>query len=513
MADRPSDPAAPPNRPPGTIMVSELLGPEPAPEPAPEPELEIHSRTRVHRPPVDAAPEAAPPPPPAAPTGADLDRRRFFARFAGDLIQTAATVVGAASALQRTSAEAASAILNPEQGAATFDEATGIGANGTPASGVPTGFRTPFRWVSDDIVLLIDQRRLPHELIEFEVRSAPDATWAIRHMIVRGAPAIGQVAAIGLSLTARLARKSKPYARRATLRGAARALANSRPTAVNLRWAVDRMMARYESVGELSDDGETVAAALRDEADRIVMEATIDHGRLAEFGLAILPDPLDHPLRLLTHCNTGPLACGQYGTALGIVQAAHHAERPLHVWVDETRPYLQGARLTAWELAQAGVPHTLIADVAAGYLISKGEVDAVLVGADRIAANGDTANKIGTYPLAVLAARHGVPFYVCAPLTSVDPDTADGDAIPIEERPVDEVLLVRGQPIAPAGTEVRNPAFDITPAELISAIITDEGALRPPFGPALEAAFDRLRARRGGSAPAHDVAPDAEQTT
>ena len=193
-------------------------------------------------------------------------------------------------------------------------------------------------------------------------------------------------------------------------------------------------MARYEAMGDLSDDGGAIADALRAEADAIVMEATTDHGRLAGFGLEALPVPAEGPLRILTHCNTGPLACGQYGTALGVVQAAHHAGRALHVWVDETRPYLQGARLTAWELAQAGVPHTLIPDVAAGHLMARGEVDAVIVGADRVAANGDTANKVGTYTLAVLAARHGIPFYVAAPTSSVDLETPDGAAIPIEER-------------------------------------------------------------------------------
>ena len=175
------------------------------------------------------------------------------------------------------------------------------------------------------------------------------------------------------------------------------------------------MMARYEQIGDLSDDGGVIADAMRAEADRIVLEATTDHGRMAGFGLAELPQPEDRPVRILTHCNTGPLACGQFGTALGIVQAAHHAGRPVHVWVDETRPFLQGARLTAWELAQAGVPHTLIADMAAGHLMARGEVDVVIVGADRVAANGDTANKIGTYTLAVLAARHGIPFFVVRP--------------------------------------------------------------------------------------------------
>jgi methylthioribose-1-phosphate isomerase len=226
-----------------------------------------------------------------------------------------------------------------------------------------------------------------------------------------------------------------------------------------------------------------------------VLEATTDHGRLAEFGLGALPTPGDRPLNILTHCNTGPLACGQFGTALGVVQVAHHAGREIHVWVDETRPYLQGARLTAWELLQAGVPHTLIPDVAAGSLMRAGEVDVVLVGADRIAANGDTANKVGTYPLAVLAARHGIPFYVVAPLSSVDVDTPDGDAIPIEERSADEVLELRGMRIAPVGTAARNPAFDVTPAELLTGIITEEGVLTGPFEPAFRDALERARVR------------------
>jgi methylthioribose-1-phosphate isomerase len=458
------------------------------------------------------APRPTPPdtPAPAGPVGngvagptppeADLARRRFFRQFAGEVIHAAATVVGAASVLQRQSAEAASAILDPDYGA------TLLAAHAPAEDRTPRGFRTPFRFADDDrTLLLVDQRRLPDELVEHPVRSGAEAAWAIRHMVVRGAPAIGQVAAIGLALTANLARRSKPYARRATIRGAAGALIASRPTAVNLRWAVDRLTARYVAIGDLSEDGDAIADALRAEADAIVAEATTDHGRLAEAGLAELPNPPDRPVRLLTHCNTGPLACGQYGTALGVVQAAHHAGRDVHVWVDETRPYLQGARLTAWELDQADVPHTLIADVAAGHLIARGEVDAILVGADRVAANGDTANKVGTYTLAVLAARHGVPFYVCAPLSSVDLATADGAAIPIEERPADEVLAVRGERIAPLGTAVRNPSFDVTPAELITAIVTEEGALRPPFGASLAAAFARRRARTSG-------ADDASQT-
>jgi methylthioribose-1-phosphate isomerase len=448
--------------------------------------------------PMPAAPAGQPPtaaPDAGAPTPVDLGRRRFFRAFAGELIHTAATVAGAAQALQQASAEAASVILNPE-GAARLLGPAGDDVSGTPGAGAagPTGFRTPFR-EDGGTLYLIDQRRLPDALVEYPTRSAGEVAYAIREMVVRGAPAIGQVAAIGLAMSAESQADGRPYARKATLRGGANALINSRPTAVNLRWAVERVLARYTEVGELSEDGVAIARAMRAEADAIVFEATTDHGRLAGFGLEILPVPDDRPVRILTHCNTGPLACGQYGTALGVVQAAHHAGRPVHVWVDETRPYLQGARLTTWELAQAGVPHALLPDVAAGHLMSLGEVDVVLVGADRVAANGDTANKVGTYPLAVLAARHGIPFYVCAPTSSVDLATPDGSAIVIEERKPDEVLEFRGVRIAPPGTDVRNPAFDVTPAELITGIVTEEGVVRGPFEAGLQAATEAARER------------------
>jgi methylthioribose-1-phosphate isomerase len=432
---------------------------------------------------------AATPPAPAPTPAADLGRRRFFRAFAGELIQTAATVAGAAQALQRASAEAASAILDPASATGGLDDAR----DGRAERG-PAGFRTAFR-EDDGVLLLVDQRRLPDALVEFPCRSAGEVAFAIREMVVRGAPAIGAAAAIGLALTAEKMRGSRPYARRATLRGGANALLNSRPTAVNLRWAVERVMARYTEVGDLSEDGDAIALALRAEADAIVMEATTDHGRLATFGLDVLPRPEDGPVRVLTHCNTGPLACGQFGTALGVIQAAHHAERPIHVWVDETRPYLQGSRLTTWELAQADVPHTLIPDVAAGHLMARGEVDVVLVGADRVAANGDTANKVGTYTLAVVAGRHGIPFYVCAPTSSIDLATADGSGIVIEERKAEEVLEVRGVRIAPVGTQVRNPAFDVTPAELITGIVTEEGVIRAPYEAGLRAATEMAKTR------------------
>jgi methylthioribose-1-phosphate isomerase len=465
----------------------------------------------------------APEPPAVEP--ANPGRRRFFRQFAGEVLTSAAQVVGAVSELRDRSAAEASVLLGDSRsgggaaaGPGSSPAVPGGAAPGSEpgADGAPTGFRTPFRFESDDVLLVIDQRKLPDALVEMPVRSASDAANAIRLMVVRGAPAIGQVAAIGLALTARIAAKSQAHTRRAILEGAGSMLRGARPTAINLGWAVERLMARYHAIGELSEDGEAIAAAMDEEAMAIVAEATDDHGRLAEAGRALLPETGDRPLQVLTHCNTGPLACGQFGTALGVVQAAHHAERPLHVWVDETRPYLQGARLTAWELKQAGVPHTLIPDMAAGPLMARGEVDVIVVGADRIAANGDTANKIGTYMLAVLAARHGVPFYVCAPMSSVDLDTPDGDAIPIEDRPAVEVTDVRGVRIAPEGTDVKNPAFDVTPAELITAIVTEEGALRAPFGRALQEAMARRDARRaesaartGASAGAGNVAPPA----
>lgn len=453
----------------------------------------------------------------------DPSRRRFFRQFAGEIVTSAAQLVGAVAEVRDRSAAEAQVLLRGDPVDERGRAATNAGAAAPQAPPEPpTGFRTPFRFAETDdhLLLAIDQRKLPDELVEMWIRSAYDGARVIREMSVRGAPAIGQVAALSLALSGWLARNAPPRSRDANLRTAAKNLAEARPTAVNLGWAVRRVMAAFEAAAAAGATGPEVAAAMRAEAERIVAEATDDHGSLAEHGLAALPDVGGRELRILTHCNTGPLACGQFGTALGVVQAAHAAERPLHVWVDETRPYLQGARLTAWELAQAGVPHTLIPDVAAASLMAAGKVDVVLVGADRIAANGDTANKVGTYPLAVLAARHGIPLYVCAPISSVDLDTPDGAAIPIEERAAVEVTEIRGQRIAPPGTAVWNPAFDVTPAELITGIVTEEGVLRAPYAQALQAAADARAARRGpapappsGPAPAStlgalDIEPD-----
>ena len=293
-------------------------------------------------------------------------------------------------------------------------------------------------------VVLLDQRRLPGEEIELECRSAAEVAEAIRTLAVRGAPAIGIAAAYGYALA--VARGEDPDQ-------AAAVLASSRPTAVNLTWAL----------------GEVRAAADPAERAREIHREEVERCRQMARHAAALLDP---GTRALTHCNTGGLATGGYGTALGALRAASEQGRLDHVWVDETRPLLQGARLTAWELGALGIPYAVIVDSAAGGLMASGEVDCVLVGADRIAANGDTANKVGTYPLAVLAGHHGLPFYVVAPTSTIDPATPSGDAIVIEERAADEVT---------ADFAARNPAFDVTPAALITAIVTEAGVHRRPY--------------------------------
>jgi methylthioribose-1-phosphate isomerase len=303
----------------------------------------------------------------------------------------------------------------------------------------------------DSAVRLIDQRRLPEELTFLECRTVDELCEAITTLAVRGAPALGAAGAMGIALAA---------ATGESLEDAARRLKATRPTAVNLAWGVDRALA--------ADDPE--AEALRIAADDVERNR-----RLGGHGAELLPEGA----RVLTHCNAGSLACVGYGTALGVIRAAHERGRRPSVWVDETRPVLQGARLTAWELRELGIPYTLVADAMAGSLLGSGDVDAVVVGADRIAANGDVANKIGTYGLAVLARHHGVPFYVAAPVSTFDPDTPDGAAIPVELRAADEVTVVAGSRIAPDGAAVENRAFDVTPAALVTAYVTEEGVRRP----------------------------------
>ncbi|HEY8394090.1 MAG TPA: S-methyl-5-thioribose-1-phosphate isomerase [Thermaerobacter sp.] len=346
---------------------------------------------------------------------------------------------------------------------------------------------------------LLDQRRLPAEEAWVACSSVEEVARAIEAMVVRGAPAIGIAAAYGVALAARRLADTGSTAPDAgeSLDGAIRRLGATRPTAVNLHWALARMEGRYRREVEAGAGPRELAAALEAEARAIQEEDLAMCRRMAEYGAALLPAGA----RVLTHCNTGALATGGHGTALGVIRTAWSQGRLRHVWVDETRPVLQGARLTAWELLKEGIPHTLIVDGAAASLMRAGRVDAVLVGADRIAANGDTANKIGTYMLAVLARHHGIPFYVVAPWSTVDPGLPSGADIPIEERNPQEVTGYGESRWAPEASPVANPAFDVTPAELITAIITDRGVLRPPYGEGIARMAEQAGpAKRGNTA-------------
>ena len=327
----------------------------------------------------------------------------------------------------------------------------------------------------DDHVVLLDQRRLPGEEIYLECRTWEAVAEAIRTLAVRGAPAIGVTAAFGVALAALGSPATGVDGLLADLEVAIAGLGATRPTAVNLFWGLDRM--RRSALDRRALPADLLRAALVAEAERILDEDVQANRRLGAYGALLVPEGA----RILTHCNAGGLATAGYGTALGVVRGAVEAGRRPFVWVDETRPVLQGARLTAWELAKEGITHTVIADVAAASLMARGEVDLVVVGADRIAANGDTANKIGTYGVAVLAGHHRVPFYVAAPFSTIDPALPDGSGIPIEERAPREVQEIGGYRIVPAASPARNPAFDVTPAGLITAIITERGLYRPPF--------------------------------
>jgi methylthioribose-1-phosphate isomerase len=334
-------------------------------------------------------------------------------------------------------------------------------------------------WAGDAVALL-DQRLLPAREEVLRCRSVAEVAEAIRTLAVRGAPAIGVAAAFGLALGVRLAEAQGP-ALDAEVDRLAALLASTRPTAVNLFWALDRMRRRYAS--ERGRSSLEVADALLAEARAIQDEDLAACRRMGELGADLLPDRA----RVLTHCNAGALATAGYGTALGVIRAAAARGRLAMVFADETRPHLQGARLTAWELMREGIPTTLIADNMAGWMMAQGQVDAVVVGADRIAANGDVANKVGTYTVAVLAREHGLPFYVAAPVSTVDLATPEGRAIPIEERAEDEVTHHGGRRMAPEGVAVRNPAFDVTPARYITAIVCERGVARAPYGESLRA--------------------------
>jgi methylthioribose-1-phosphate isomerase len=332
----------------------------------------------------------------------------------------------------------------------------------------------PVRWEHDRLVLL-DQRLLPGQELERVYGRWEDVADAIRTLVVRGAPAIGVAAAFGVVLAARASVATSFEMLMADLEVSFKGLASTRPTAVNLFWALDRMRRTGEALGDRPL--EVARARLLAEAQAILDEDLAANRALGEHGAALVPPRA----RILTHCNAGALATAGYGTALGVVRSAHAQGKVALLWVDETRPVMQGSRLTAWECVREGIPHRLIADVVAASLMGRGQVDLVVTGADRIAANGDTANKIGTYALAVLAKHHGLPFYVAAPFSTIDPTLPAGSQIPIEERDAQEVRRVGGHATAPESSPVFNPAFDVTPAPLISAIITERGVFRPPY--------------------------------
>jgi methylthioribose-1-phosphate isomerase len=335
-------------------------------------------------------------------------------------------------------------------------------------------------------LVLVDQTRLPHETILVACHTPEEVAHAIKSMQVRGAPAIGVAAAYGMALGAQ-AHEPNDDARAFVehLESVADLLRQTRPTAVNLQWALDRTLARGRAVA--GREGVPAArATLLSLAHEMAEEDIAANRRMGAFGLDLVPSGAN----VLTHCNAGALATVDYGTALGVVRAAHEAGRGIHVYVDETRPFLQGARLTAWELQQLGVPMTLITDSMAGHFMSRGKVDLVVVGADRIAANGDVANKIGTYSLAVLAKENGIPFYVAAPTSTVDLSLKSGAEIPIEERSSREVTELSGSRIAPDGVTAAHPAFDVTPARMVTAIITERGVVRAPYEVSLAAAVN-----------------------
>jgi methylthioribose-1-phosphate isomerase len=347
----------------------------------------------------------------------------------------------------------------------------------------------PVQW-NDGTVRILDQTLLPHQEAFLHCRSVDEVADAIRRMAVRGAPALGIAAAFGMSLAAVRSEAEDVGALLRDLEEAGDIIIATRPTAVNIAWAASRIIVAARSCTGIDEARRMVA----EEARRIASEDEEACRRMAELGADVIPPGAN----VLTHCNTGMLCTAGFGTAQGVIYEAHRQGKRIHVWVDKTRPMLQGARLTSWELQRLGVPMTLVADTAAGHLMSTGAVDVVIVGADRVAANGDVANKIGTYQLAVLAHHHRVPFFVAAPTSSVDLHMRSGSDISIEERAPGEVTAPLGIAFAPEGTRAINPAFDITPARLVTAIVTERGVARRPYRDSLRRLFAEDRSRKAG---------------
>ncbi len=333
----------------------------------------------------------------------------------------------------------------------------------------------PIQWTREGVVML-DQRRLPTEVVRHTYTDYREVARAIREMVIRGAPAIGVAAAMGVALGVERSAARTLEELKAEFPVICDTLARTRPTAVDLFWAIERMTQRFAEVCAGTRDLARIRAEMVAEAQHIHLEKKADDEAIGRFGAELMPAEG----QVMTHCNAGALATAGIGSALGVIRVAVEQGHKLHVLVPETRPYLQGARLTAWELVEGGIPLTLITDNMVGHFLKTGKVGAIVVGADRIAANGDTANKIGTYQIAVLAHENRVPFYVAAPTSTLDLSLASGEHIPIEERPAEEVTHFRGVRIAPE-VAAANPAFDVTPARLISAIITERGVARAPY--------------------------------
>jgi methylthioribose-1-phosphate isomerase len=342
-----------------------------------------------------------------------------------------------------------------------------------------------------DAVVMIDQRKLPAEEVYVRCKTAAEVARAIKTMVIRGAPAIGVAAAMGIALGMRKSQATGTQKFAAEFFRLCELMAGTRPTAVNLFWAIERMKRACATAAEKGESVDQIKDCLDLEAQTIHDEDVASCRAMGAFGAAVVPADA----RILTHCNAGALATAGYGTALGVIRGAVEAGKRVAVFADETRPVLQGARLTAWELMRDGIETTIITDNMAGALMYQGRVNFVVVGADRIAANGDTANKIGTYAVAVLAREHRIPFYVAAPLSTIDLNTLDGSSIPIEERSSREVTHVGGSQVAPDGVLVWNPAFDVTPHHLIAGIITERGILRPPYVESFARAFEQEPAR------------------
>lgn len=332
------------------------------------------------------------------------------------------------------------------------------------------------QWTADGVVM-IDQTRLPLTESYVTCRTYQEVATAIRDMVIRGAPAIGVAAAMGVAIGVAHAREQDLDGQVETI---CETLAQTRPTAVNLFWAIDRMKRLYQSLRDKPIA--EIRAGMVEEAKRVREEDIAINRAIGRHGAVLVPDQKT----VLTHCNAGALATAGYGTALGVIRAARESGKSIDVFADETRPFLQGARLTVWELQQDGIPTTLITDNMAGHFMKSGRIGCVVVGADRIAANGDVANKVGTYSVAVLAKENDVPFFVAAPISTLDLSLASGDQIPIEQRSAAEVTHVFGHQVAPAGTDVQNPAFDVTPARYVTAIITERGVARAPYGETLK---------------------------